>query len=86
MSVQQGALLGSFFQPLATSDKGDVSYLIEFLLFLENLIGEVLLAASFIKVRAMVAFLMIIVAGSGMVADTCAGPHVVHGPYDGFSR
>ena len=42
------ALLGSFFQPLATGDEGDGSGLVKLLLRLEYLVGKVLFVPSFI--------------------------------------
>jgi hypothetical protein len=48
--------------------------------------GKVFLSSTFIYIRAMMAFLMIFVAFTGMMTDTGARPHVVHGPDNRFSR
>ena len=84
MSCQQGTLVGLFLKPLATCDEGNRGCLIELLLLLEHLVGQILFP-TFIYIRAMMTFLMEFFAIAGMVADACAWPHVVHGPDNGFS-
>ena len=84
MSTEEGACPGTFFQPAAAGDEVDVTVAIQCLLFVEDAVGKVTFASASVDEGAVVAFLLVVGALAGMVADAGARPHIVHGPYHGF--
>jgi len=86
LSLQEGTVACPFFQPVAARDEGDGVAGVELLLLAENPVGQVLAAASAVEEGAVVAVGVVLVALAGVVADAGAGPHVVHGPDNGFAR
>ena len=78
------ALLGHPFQPLATCYEADVASFQCLFFFPESLVRQVFLV-SFVKDRAVFALAGIFLAFTCIVAYASEGPHVVHGPHNGFS-
>lgn len=64
----------------------DVPSFVQILFFVESPVGEVFLAAIAMDERTVTALLLIAGTLAGMMADTGARPHVVHGPHYGFAR
>ena len=81
----QLASFGQISQPLATRYEVYLTSFKHSLLLLEGMVRKVLFV-TFIEYRAILAMGGILVAIAGIVTNAGEGPHVVHGPYDGFAR
>lgn len=86
LSAQQGAMPGLLFQPPAARHEADVPVLVQLLFLAEGAVCEVSFASSSADEGAVAAFLSVVGALAGMVADARAWPHVVHGPHHGLAR
>ena len=86
VSGEQGAFLCQAFQPVAARYEVDVPSFVQILFFVESPVGEVFFAAIAMNERTVTALLLIAGTLAGMMADTGARPHVVHGPHYGFAR
>ena len=82
---QQGALLGHALQPMTAGHEVDAPSAIKLLLLVEDAGREVVLLLA-IDHGAVAALALKGRTAAGMVTDACAGPHIVHGPYNRFAR
>ena len=86
MSAEQFAFPRQAFEPTAARHERDMPALIELLLLEEDAVRKVPLSTPSVEERTVMALLLVTGTLTRMMANAGAGPHIVHGPHDGFAR
>ena len=85
LTIQESAQLRFAGEPLATSDKGDITNAIGFLLLPPNPCRQVVLSSSTWQVLAVATTIGIMMTAQSEVADGRGRPHIVHRPDHRFT-